>query len=304
MIELTSVPAPADPRSASLRRVGAKAVLVGPPSAPPLPFEVADSKTLVPPLLAGTVSRTALVNRLRAAGAFPLVLVVAPAGYGKTTLLSQWAARDVRPFAWVSVDDGDDDPVSLLRLVAAALDRIEPLPQSALEPLAPERRPAPAKALQRLGASIAARRSPFVLVVDGADALTHDDDLGRRNAHRAHPDRVDDRALRSGRARPAGGRAAGRRAAARARVVRARPQQARGRDAAARRHAGARGRRDQRAGGAHRRLGGRPLPDMRSPRAQRATRATRGTSSRSPAPTATSPTTSARSTSRGSSPTG
>ncbi len=174
MIELTSVPAPADPRSASLRRVGAKAVLVGPPSAPPLPFEVADSKTLVPPLLAGTVSRTALVNRLRAAGAFPLVLVVAPAGYGKTTLLSQWAARDVRPFAWVSVDEGDDDPVSLLRLVAAALDRIEPLPQSALEPLAPERRPAPAKALQRLGASIAARRSPFVLVLDGADALTHD----------------------------------------------------------------------------------------------------------------------------------
>ena len=180
MIELTSVPAPADPRSASLRRAGAKAVLVGPPSAPPLPFEVVDSKTRVPPLLAGTVSRTALVNRLRAAGAFPLVLVVAPAGYGKTTLLSQWAARDVRPFAWVSVDEGDDDPVSLLRLVAAALDRIEPLPQSALEPLAPERRPAPAKALQRLAASIAARRSPFVLVLDGRGCADARHDLGRR----------------------------------------------------------------------------------------------------------------------------
>ena len=173
MIELTSVSAPADPRSVSLRRAGAKAVLVGQSSAP-LPFEVVDSKIRVPPLLAGTVSRTALVNRLRAAGAFPLVLVVAPAGYGKTTLLSQWAARDVRPFAWVSVDEADDDPVSLLRLVAAALDRLEPLPQSALEPLVPERRPAPARALQRLGATIAARRSPFVLVLDGADALTHE----------------------------------------------------------------------------------------------------------------------------------
>src|SRR6185436_12073087 len=149
-----------------LRRAGAKAVLVGHPSAPPLPFEVADSKTRAPQLLAGMVSRTALVNRLRAAGAFPLVLVVAPAGYGKTTLLSQWAARDVRPFAWVSVDEGDDDPVSILRLIAAALDRIEPLP--------PERRPAPTKALQRLGATIASRRSPFVLVLDGADALSHD----------------------------------------------------------------------------------------------------------------------------------
>ena len=174
MIELISVPAPGDPRNAGLRRAGAKAVLVGHPSAPPLPFEVADSKTRAPQLLAGTVSRTALVNRLRAAGAFPLVLVVAPAGYGKTTLLSQWAARDVRPFAWVSVDEGDDDPVSILRLIAAALDRIEPLPQSALEPLAPERRPAPTKALQRLGATIASRRSPFVLVLDGADALSHD----------------------------------------------------------------------------------------------------------------------------------
>jgi LuxR family transcriptional regulator, maltose regulon positive regulatory protein len=174
MIELTSVPAPADPRIVSLRKAGAKAVLVGPPSASPLPFEVADRKTRVPALPAGSVSRTALVNRLRAAGAFPLVLVVAPAGYGKTTLLSQWAARDARPFAWVSVDEGDDEPASVLRLVAAALDRVEPLPQSALEALAPERRSAPSKALQRLGAAVAARRSPFVLVLDGADALTHD----------------------------------------------------------------------------------------------------------------------------------
>ncbi|HZE29654.1 MAG TPA: AAA family ATPase, partial [Gaiellaceae bacterium] len=174
MTELKSVPAPADPRSVSLRNAGAKAVLVGQLSASPLPFEVPDSKIRVPPPLAGTVSRTALVNRLRAAGAFPLVLVVAPAGYGKTTLLSQWAGRDVRPFAWVSLDEGDDDPATVLRLVAAALDRVEPLPQSALEPLAPERRPAPARALQRLGAAIASRRSPFVLVLEGADALTQD----------------------------------------------------------------------------------------------------------------------------------
>jgi LuxR family maltose regulon positive regulatory protein len=101
------------------------------------------------------------------------VLVSAPAGYGKTTLLSQWAARDVRPFAWVSVDEGDDDPATLLRLLAAALDRVEPLPESALEPLAAERRFAPAKALQRLAAALGSRRSPFVLVLDGADALTH-----------------------------------------------------------------------------------------------------------------------------------
>jgi hypothetical protein len=105
VVDLSPAPVPADPRSLDLRRAGAKAVLVGPATPPPLPFEVIESKIHVPPLLAGAVSRTALVNRLRAAGAFPLVLVVAPAGYGKTTLLSQWANRDVRPFAWVSIDE-------------------------------------------------------------------------------------------------------------------------------------------------------------------------------------------------------
>ena len=39
---------------------------------------------------------------------------MAPAGYGKTTLLGQWAAKDARPFAWVSLDDADNDPVVVL----------------------------------------------------------------------------------------------------------------------------------------------------------------------------------------------
>ena len=110
--DLSSAPTAADPRSPRLRRAGAKAVLFGPAAPAALPFEVVESKIRIPPLLAGTVSRTALVNRLRAAGAFPLVLVVAPAGYGKTTLLSQWATRDARPFAWVSIDERDNDPVA------------------------------------------------------------------------------------------------------------------------------------------------------------------------------------------------
>jgi LuxR family transcriptional regulator, maltose regulon positive regulatory protein len=172
--DLTPAPVPADPRSVGLRRVGAKAVLVGPAVPPALPFEVVESKIHVPPLLAGTVSRTALVNRLRTAGAFPLVLVVAPAGYGKTTLLSQWANRDVRPFAWVSIDESDNDPVAFLRHVAAALDGAEPIPASALEPLRLEEESAWTRALPRLAEAIASRQSPFVLVLDGADLLTRD----------------------------------------------------------------------------------------------------------------------------------
>jgi len=133
-----------------------------------------ESKIRVPPLLAGTVSRTALVNRFRAAGAFPLMLVVGPAGYGKTTLLSQWASRDVRPFAWVSIDKCDVDPVGFLRHVAAALDRVEALPASALEPLRLDDESASTRALPRLAEAITSRRSPFVVVLDGADLLTRD----------------------------------------------------------------------------------------------------------------------------------
>ena len=48
--------------------------------------------------------RTALVNRLRAARSFTVVSVVAPLGYGKTTLLSQWEGRDDRSF--VRLEDG------------------------------------------------------------------------------------------------------------------------------------------------------------------------------------------------------
>jgi LuxR family transcriptional regulator, maltose regulon positive regulatory protein len=68
-----------------------------------------------------------LVEQLLASKATPFVCVVAPAGYGKSTLLAQWAQRKGRRAAWVSVDRRDDDPVVLLSYVAVALDRVEPI---------------------------------------------------------------------------------------------------------------------------------------------------------------------------------
>src|SRR4051794_31412958 len=79
------------------------------------PFEFLESKIQVPALRPGTVSRTALVNRLRATTSTAVTTIIAPAGYGKTTLLSQWAARDARTFAWVTLDERDNDPIVLLR---------------------------------------------------------------------------------------------------------------------------------------------------------------------------------------------
>jgi LuxR family maltose regulon positive regulatory protein len=163
-----------DALSVGLRNVGAKAVLVGGAAPSELPFHVLESKLRVPSVLPESISRTALVNRLRAAGAFPLVLVVAPAGYGKTALLSQWASRDARSFAWVAIDESDNDPAVLLRHAAAALDRIEAIAPAALEALKPNGKSVVAKALPLLAEELASRKSPFVLVLDGADLLVRD----------------------------------------------------------------------------------------------------------------------------------
>jgi len=68
------------------------------------------------------VRRPELVRRLTDPSAPPLVVLVAPAGYGKTTLLREWAMRDARPFAWVTVDERHNDCERLRDSVAAAVD--------------------------------------------------------------------------------------------------------------------------------------------------------------------------------------
>jgi LuxR family transcriptional regulator, maltose regulon positive regulatory protein len=70
----------------------------------------------------GIVWRTALVNRLRAAHSSSLAAIIAPTGYGKTTVLEQWAARDGRRFVRLRPDPRFDDPAALLAEIDALLD--------------------------------------------------------------------------------------------------------------------------------------------------------------------------------------
>ena len=74
----------------------------------------------------GFVHRPRLAGRLEEGLARGLVLVCAPAGSGKTVLLADWARRENRPVAWLSLDTGDNDPARFWRYVAAALDRVRP----------------------------------------------------------------------------------------------------------------------------------------------------------------------------------
>src|SRR5690242_16012369 len=59
-----------------------------------LPYDHLAAKVRVPAARPGAVGRSRLVNRLRAAGPVPVAMIVAPAGYGKTTLLAEWAEKD------------------------------------------------------------------------------------------------------------------------------------------------------------------------------------------------------------------
>src|ERR1700757_4689906 len=89
-----------------------------PGAAPRLAFALPESKFHPPQVRPGIVHRTALVERLAATQA-PVMTAAAPPGYGKTTLLAQWAERIGSRVAWLSCDRGDNDPVVLLTALAA-----------------------------------------------------------------------------------------------------------------------------------------------------------------------------------------
>jgi len=87
------------------------------------PFMLVSTKLAPPRLREQLVRREALLERLRQGRGSALTLVCAPAGYGKTTLLAQWEAadHDRTPFAWVSLDESDSDPVRLWSHLIVAL---------------------------------------------------------------------------------------------------------------------------------------------------------------------------------------
>jgi LuxR family transcriptional regulator, maltose regulon positive regulatory protein len=82
------------------------------------------TKLHVPQPRPGFLARPRLLERLAEATARELVLVCTPAGFGKTTLLGDWARRSGQAVAWLSLDQGDTDPTRFWRHVAAALDRV------------------------------------------------------------------------------------------------------------------------------------------------------------------------------------
>ncbi len=97
-----------------------------PPAAAPERDALLATKLHVPRPRAGFLARSRLLERLTEGTARELTLVCAPAGFGKTSVLGEWAGRSGRPIAWLSLDAGDNDPARFWRYVAAALDPARP----------------------------------------------------------------------------------------------------------------------------------------------------------------------------------
>jgi LuxR family maltose regulon positive regulatory protein len=99
------------------------------------PHGLLATKLHIPAARPGFVTRPRLVAKLDEGLARTLILVCAPAGFGKTALLADWTHRSSRSVAWLSLDSGDNDPVRLWRHVIAAFDRIRPGTARRMEPI-------------------------------------------------------------------------------------------------------------------------------------------------------------------------
>ena len=134
-------------------------------------FDLLASKLRPPPGRSGTIRRSSLLERLARDDSCPIVSVVAPPGYGKTTLLSHWAERNGQAFAWVSIDEKDNDPRVLLSYVAKALDAVQPVGGRVFEALASPVSSVPGSVVPRLGSAFWSMTAPVVLVLDDVHVL-------------------------------------------------------------------------------------------------------------------------------------
>src|SRR6266850_1867626 len=82
------------------------------------------SKLYIPAPRPKVVLRPRLIERLNEGLHRKLTLISAPAGFGKTTLVSEWVAGCQRPVAWLSLDEGDNDPARFLVYLVASLQTI------------------------------------------------------------------------------------------------------------------------------------------------------------------------------------
>ena len=125
------------------------------------------TKLYVPPPRPRVVLRPRLIEHLNESLHRRLTLISAPAGFGKTTLVSEWVAGCERPAAWLSLDEGDNDPTRFLAYLVAALQTIAPnIGEGVLDALQSPQPPPAESILTPLLNEINTVPDDFVLVLD------------------------------------------------------------------------------------------------------------------------------------------
>lgn len=135
------------------------------------PTPLVEAKLHAPVSIAGTVVRPRLVRPLLDASGPPVVTLLAGPGYGKTTLLAQWEAQERRAVAWLTLDELDNDPASLVAYLEAAFERVVHRGTGAEVSPAEARLPV-TQAVPRLLERLYRARRPAVLVLDDAHRVT------------------------------------------------------------------------------------------------------------------------------------
>jgi LuxR family maltose regulon positive regulatory protein len=130
------------------------------------------TKLYLPRLRPNVVIRPRLIERLNEGLHRNLILIAAPAGFGKTTLVSEWLAGGARPTAWLSLDEGDNDPARFLTYLVAALQTIAPtLGEGVLGALQSPQLPPTEAILTALLNDLTTISEQFVLVLDDYHVL-------------------------------------------------------------------------------------------------------------------------------------
>ncbi|HWI02201.1 MAG TPA: hypothetical protein VNT27_17875, partial [Propionibacteriaceae bacterium] len=129
-----------------------------------------DVKLSVPNIRPGTVSRAELIKTARASDC-RVVGVTAPAGYGKSILLAQWAEAEDRRVAWVSLDRLDNDPSALLSVLASAYSRISSDRTDLVADVRGAGVSTLGRAAPRLASAFRTSPVPFVLMLDDLHEL-------------------------------------------------------------------------------------------------------------------------------------
>jgi LuxR family maltose regulon positive regulatory protein len=132
------------------------------------------TKLYIPPVRPDLVSRPHLIQRLNEGLDRKLTLISASAGFGKTTLLSEWAAGTDRPVAWVSLDEGDDELTRFWAYLITALQSVQPdVGATALAALRSRQPPRTEPLLTGWINEIATMSQSLVLVLDDVHVIAN-----------------------------------------------------------------------------------------------------------------------------------